>query len=193
MTSNLGACEMSALSSPKLGFNAARRASPVETAGELASKMSKSAVEAARRKFTPEFMNRIDKVAVFRPLGKSELRCILDLELRQVQQRILHTPVGKPFVFRTTDATKMFLLAEGTDMRYGARHLKRTIARLLVQPLSNLMASNQINAGDCIELDFDDEAQKLSFAKIDQGLSSQAMANLAENGVSMQVAAAKAA
>jgi ATP-dependent Clp protease ATP-binding subunit ClpB len=193
MTSNLGAREMSALSSPKLGFNAAKRASPVEAAGDLASKMSKSAVEAARRKFTPEFMNRIDKIAVFRPLGTSELRCILDLELRQVQQRILHTPIGKPFVFRATDATKTFLLAKGTDTRYGARHLKRTIARLLVQPLSNLMASNQVNAGDCIELDFDDEEQKLSFAKIDQGLSSQAMANLAENGVYMQVAAARAA
>src|SRR5690349_22865523 len=76
MTSNLGASEMSALTAPKLGFHAAKRGSPTDFDEKLNSKISKSGVEAARRKFTPEFINRIDKTAVFRPLGQSELRCI---------------------------------------------------------------------------------------------------------------------
>jgi ATP-dependent Clp protease ATP-binding subunit ClpA len=193
MTSNLGASEMGALMSPKLGFYAPRQGRPAGVDDELAVKMSKSSIEAARRKFTPEFINRIDKIAVFRPLGQSELRSILILELGQVQQRILHAAAGKPFVFRTTDAAKTFLLTEGTDMRYGARHLKRTIERLLVHPLCNLMANDQVNAGDWIELDFDDEAQKLRFVKIDQGLPLQTMTNLIENGMSMQATAARAA
>jgi ATP-dependent Clp protease ATP-binding subunit ClpB len=193
MTSNLGASEMSALLSPKLGFHAPKRGGRTEVDEELTSKMLKSGVEAARRKFTPEFINRIDKIAVFRPLGQPELRCILNLELAQVQQRILHTSAEKPFVLRTTDAAKTFLLAEGTDMKYGARHLKRAIERLLVHPLSNLIATEQISTGDWIELDFDHEQRKLSFAKIDEGLALQTMTSLIENGVHMQATAAKAA
>jgi ATP-dependent Clp protease ATP-binding subunit ClpB len=193
MTSNLGASQMSALMLPKLGFQAARRDAPTEVGEELASQMSKSGVEAARRKFTPEFINRIDKIAVFRPLGQRELRCILDLELGQVQQRILQTPAAKPFVFRTTDAAKTFLLAEGTDMQYGARHLKRAIERLLVHPLSNLIATEQITTGDWIELDFDDEEQKLSFARVGEDLGLQTMVNLSEGDAATETMAARAA
>jgi ATP-dependent Clp protease ATP-binding subunit ClpB len=193
MTSNLGASEMNALVAPKLGFHPAKRGNLTEADDNLASKMSKSGVEAARRKFTPEFMNRLDKIAVFRPLGTSELRCILDLELRQVQQRILHNAAKMPFVFRATDAAKSFLLSGGTDMRYGARHLKRTIERLLVHPMCNLIASNQVNAGDYVEVDLDDDEQKLRFATIDHDLALRAMTNLIEDGMFMQATAARAA
>jgi ATP-dependent Clp protease ATP-binding subunit ClpB len=96
--------------------------------------LAKSGVEAARRKFTPEFMNRIDKVVVFKPLGQPELRRILDLELAQVQQRIFQSPSECPFVFTVSDGGKDFLLKEGTDVKYGARHLKRAIERFLVPP-----------------------------------------------------------
>ncbi len=87
MTSNLGASEMSNLMNPRLGFrrNVAEE-EPLKTDEKLNKKVAKSGVEAARRKFTPEFMNRIDKVVVFKPLGEPELRRILDLELGQVQQ-----------------------------------------------------------------------------------------------------------
>jgi ATP-dependent Clp protease ATP-binding subunit ClpB len=178
MTSNLGASEMSALTAPKLGFHAAKRGSPTDFDEKLNSRISKSGVEAARRKFTPEFINRIDKTAVFRPLGQSELRCILNLELGQVQRRILQMQAGKPFVFRTTDTANAFLLTEGTDVRYGARQLKRTIERLLVHPLSNLVATEQISAGDLIELDYDGEGQELMFSKIGEGLALQTMTSL---------------
>ncbi|MGH9619361.1 MAG: AAA family ATPase [Bryobacteraceae bacterium] len=180
MTSNLGAGEMSALVSPKLGF---RTPAPTNPAGEvderLKQKMSRSGVEAARRKFTPEFMNRIDKVVVFKPLGQPELRRILDLELGHVQQRILLSPTEKCFVFTVSDPARDFLLAEGTDVKYGARHLKRAIERLLVHPISNLMATNQVNAGDWIQADFDPGQKSLMFTKEAEGMEIQAMASLA--------------
>ena len=73
---------------------------------------------------------------------------IVDIELELVQQRIQIAAGNKPFFVDVTDSAKEYLLVEGTDFRYGARHLKRAIERLLVQPLSNLMASGQIRRGD---------------------------------------------
>src|SRR5918911_3554791 len=94
MTSNLGAAEMSSLMNPKLGFGVVRenaREAACRSDEKLNSKVAKTGVEAARRKFTPEFMNRLDKVVVFRPLGEAELRKILDIELNMVQQRIFNS------------------------------------------------------------------------------------------------------
>ncbi len=190
MTSNLGASEMSALVTPRLGFNHAYATdNPPVADEELAKKMSKTGVEAARRKFTPEFMNRIDKTVVFKPLGENELRKILDLELGQVQQRILFSPADKTFVFTVSDAGKKFLLSEGIDLKYGARHLKRAIERLLVHPLSNLMATSQVTAGDWIEADFDAERKCLLFTKEAEGLEVHAMANMIGEGFRLPPAA----
>jgi len=194
MTSNLGASEMSALVSPKLGFNRAHTAdTPPEPTDEMARKISKTGVEAARRKFTPEFINRIDKTVVFKPLGENELRRILDLELGQVQQRILYSPFEKTFVFTVSEAGKSFLLSEGIDVKYGARHLKRAIERLLVHPLSNLMATSQVAAGDWIEADFDEERKCLLFTKEAEGLEVHAMANMIGEGFRLPPVASAAA
>ena len=178
MTSNLGASEMSSLIAPKLGFQRAMKAAQPVVDAELEKKMSKAGVEAARRKFTPEFMNRIDKVVTFKPLGEPELRRILDLELGQVQQRILTSPVDKCFVFTVSDSGKNFLLIEGTDVKYGARHLKRAIERLLVHPLSNLMATSQILPGDWVQADFDEDQRCLLFTKEAEGLEIHTMATM---------------
>jgi ATP-dependent Clp protease ATP-binding subunit ClpB len=193
MTSNLGASEMSSLVSAKLGFMRAMQAGEqVKTDEKLSNKVAKSGVEAARRKFTPEFMNRIDKVVVFKPLGEPELRKILDLELGQVQQRILYSPADKCFVFTVSENGKNHLLSEGTDIKYGARHLKRAIERLLVHPISNLMATSQVNAGDWIQADFDDERRCLVFTKEAEGLEVHAMANLIGENLRMPPATAAA-
>jgi len=186
MTSNLGAAEMGNLMNPRLGFrrNVAEE-EPLKIDEKLNKKVAKTGVEAARRKFTPEFMNRIDKVVVFKPLGEPELRRILDLELGQVQQRILFSPAEKCFVFTVSDSGKDFLLTEGTDLKYGARHLKRAIERLLVHPLSNLMATSQVTAGDWIQADFDDERRCLLFTKEAEGLEVHAMANLIGDNLRM--------
>jgi ATP-dependent Clp protease ATP-binding subunit ClpA len=147
LTSNLGAAEMSSLVSPRLGFHVPSVDGP-GCDGKLTTQISRTGVEAARRKFTPEFINRLDKIVVFRSLGNEELRRIVDIELEIVQRRIQTAAASKPFVVNVTDTAREFLLVEGTDFRYGARHLKRAIERLLVQPLSNLMASGQIHRGD---------------------------------------------
>jgi ATP-dependent Clp protease ATP-binding subunit ClpA len=179
MTSNLGASEMSALITPKLGFGKNWAGSAENgTSEQLNKKLSRSGIEAARRKFTPEFMNRIDKVVVFKPLGEPELRRILDLELGQVQQRVLQSPAERAFVFTVSTGGKDFLLAEGTDIKYGARHLKRAIQQYLVHPLSNLLATNQVTTGDWIQADYDTEHKRLFFTKEAEGLEIHAMARI---------------
>jgi len=183
MTSNLGATEMNSILRPNLGFAASEAEHQVQ-AGTLSEavneKVSRAGVEAARRKFTPEFMNRIDKTVVFRPLGQAELRKILDLELNMVQQRIFNSPSGSPFVFTLTDAAKDLLLEEGTDVKYGARHLKRAIERTLVQPLSNLIATEQIRGGDLIQVDCDTELRRLTFCKQAEDMPASAMAQMVD-------------
>ncbi len=189
MTSNLGATEMSALMNPRLGFQARPDAPATEVDDKLNAKLSRSGVEAARRKFTPEFINRLDKIVTFHPLGTTELRRILDIELTQVQQRVFNTAPERAFVFQLTNPAREYLLTEGTDMKYGARHLKRAIERLLVQPISNLIATDQVEGGDCIRVDFDASLRELTFLKEAQGLEIQAMAEIADLPMVMPAAA----
>lgn len=180
MTSNLGAAEMAALMTPKLGFNAFQaRSAPGNPDAKRDRKLSRTGEQAARRKFRPEFMNRIDKVVVFKPLGARELRRVLDIELANVQRRVLNSSMGTSFVFTVTNPGKTFLLSEGTDLRYGARHLKRTIDRLLVRPLSHLIASEQVSSGDWIQVDFDENAKRLVFTREAEDLGGTAMARMA--------------
>lgn len=162
MTSNLGAREMSELITGGIGFHSAKNAkNPNDT--EVDQKIYRTAVEAARRKFSPEFMNRIDKVVVFRSLKEHHLKQILELELQAVQDRIMHS-AGTKFVFHCSDAAKQFLLEEGIDFKYGARHLKRAIERFLVYPLSNLVATEQVGLGDLVHVDLGENG-KLTFSK----------------------------
>jgi len=192
MTSNLGASEMNALLRPHLGFatsevERAREAGEVDEA--LTGKLSRVGVEAARRKFTPEFINRIDKVVVFRPLGAEQLQKVLGLELASLQQRIIRAPGSVPFVMNVTEPARGFLLAEGTDLKYGARHLKRAVERAVVHPLSNLVASAQIRAGDLVVIDYDSEAGVLTFDREAEEMPGYEMAQMIDT-VAVQVAAA---
>src|SRR5205809_1818408 len=161
MTSNLGAREMSELISGGIGFAPGKGVKNPDN--EVDQKIYRTAVEAARRKFSPEFMNRIDKVVVFRSLKEHHLRSILDLELQSVQDRIM-VSAGTKFVFQCSDEAKDMLLKEGIDFKYGARHLKRAIERFLVYPLSNLVATGQIGLGDLVQVGLD-RNNKLTFQK----------------------------
>ena len=161
MTSNLGGSEITELMTGGMGFAAAM------TLGEkprLDEKVERMASEAAKRKFAPEFMNRIDKTVVFRPLRRKQLERILEIELTMVQQRLSETPKGH-FVLRATRAAKDFLLREGTDLKYGARHLKRAIERHLVYPLASLVATNQVAKGETISVDWNGMTSGLMFLK----------------------------
>ena len=163
MTSNLGSGEITELMHGGMGF-----IKPDDKLiSNLNEKVERTAVEAARRKFSPEFMNRLDKVVVFHPLNHEQLAQVLQIELGQLQRRILETPNGR-FLFRITDAGRNFLLSEGTDQRYGARHLKRAIERHVVFPMANLLATGQVKAGDMLCIDRDPRVGGLVFWKEDE-------------------------
>jgi ATP-dependent Clp protease ATP-binding subunit ClpA len=193
MTSNLGAAEMSSILNPKLGFRAAPGVEDSGTTERLNGKLARAGVEAARRKFTPEFINRLDKIVTFQPLGQPELRRILDIELGLVQQRIFNTSTERAFVFKINDPARNFLLQEGTDVKYGARHLKRAIERVLVQPMANLIATDQVRYGDCVRVGFDSGARSLTFLKEGEGLeldTMMQMTNLPMQAPAMHLATA---
>lgn len=161
MTSNLGASEMQNLLQPGFGFSPA----PLLATGQ---RLTAIATHAARRKFSPEFYNRLDAVVVFHPLDAPALDQILDLELDAVRQRLTQVGpslTGRLFTFHCTAEARTLLLKEGTDAKYGARHLKRSIERHLVHPLANLIATGQIQAQDQIVVDLDESGQRLRFLR----------------------------
>jgi ATP-dependent Clp protease ATP-binding subunit ClpB len=163
MTSNLGSAEITELLQGGMGFIQAKD----KPAAGLDVKVTRTAVEAARKKFSPEFMNRLDKIVVFHPLNRQQLAEVLHIELGQLQQRILGTQNGQ-FLLQVTDAGQEFLLREGTDQRYGARHLKRAIERHVVFPLANLLATAQVRAGDLLCIDWDPRVGGLVFWREEQ-------------------------
>jgi len=165
MTSNLGGGEITELMTGGMGF---APQVPADTKPRLDEKVEKTAAEAAKRKFAPEFMNRIDKTIVFHPLRSEQLEQILEIELGMVQQRVLETAKGR-FLFRVTQSAREFLLKEGTDLKYGARHLKRAIERHIVYPLASLLATEQVTLGDVISIDWDGTEQSLRFSKEAEG------------------------
>jgi len=166
MTSNLGGGEITELMQGGMGF-VQPKDKPITGLDE---KVERTAIEAARRKFSPEFMNRLDKIVVFHPLQRNQLEEVLEIELGQVQQRVLETARGQ-FLFRVTGAAREFLLTEGTDQRYGARHLKRAIERNIVYPLANLLATEQVHIGDLICIDYNKKDACLTFTREGENLT----------------------
>jgi ATP-dependent Clp protease ATP-binding subunit ClpA len=186
MTSNLGATEMASILRPNLGFAAGemdRQRATGMVDHQLTQKAANAGTEAARRKFTPEFINRIDQVVVFQPLGVEALRKILSLELNMVQQRVFSAANSLPFVISVTEPAKDFLLSEGTDLKYGARHLKRAIDRHVVHSLSNLIASGQVRGGDLVRVDFNSERSTLNFFKDEENLPTYAMLQMVDASI----------
>lgn len=160
MTSNLGAVQITELMTGSMGFVRPSK----EQANRLHERMERAAIDAARRKFSPEFVNRLDKLVVFHPLRREQLQEVLQIELRKVQSRVSNA-LGRPFLFRITEEARQFLLDKGTDERYGARHLKRAIERLLIYPLATLLATNQLRPGDLLIIDRPSQKECLAFAR----------------------------
>lgn len=161
LTSNLGASQMSDLVEGGMGF------APHDPIADkdLDAKIERTATEAARKKFSPEFLNRLDKVVVFRTLRPEQLQQVFDLELAKIQKRIM-TAIGQShFTFRCSPEVKQYLLREGTDPKYGARHLKRVLERRIVYALANLVATRQIATGDCIDITLKPDGV-LAFTKV---------------------------
>jgi ATP-dependent Clp protease ATP-binding subunit ClpB len=160
LTSNLGGSDISHLmTGDTLGFVGPDASDP-----NLDRKIDTTAVEAARRKFSPEFMNRLDRVVVFHPLTDEQMQEVLNIELGLIQRRILESQTEK-FLFTITDLAKEFLIKEGTDIRYGARHLKRALEKFVVVPMANLIATKQINSNSLLWIDQDESESRLSFSQ----------------------------
>ena len=147
MTSNLGATEIEKIMDGSIGFVTSH---PEDS--DVHAKTTNAALSAVRRKFSPEFLNRIDDMVVFHRLTHDDLMKILALEMRAVQERIL---VAKcpPFILLWTPAAASLLIEEGTSKQYGARKLKRVIEHLVVKPLSKLLLSHQIDSADTVTVD----------------------------------------
>ena len=161
MTSNLGAAEIANKLHGRIGFGM-EMTTPDE---KLEQKLKKIPIEAARRKFSPEFMNRIDKVIAFRPLSPTDLEQVLEIELERVQQRLRQASGGNQFEFLCSPEARWFLLQDGLDLRYGARHLRRSIERHLVDPLAHLLATHQVEPGDLLVADRSADKNQLTFIK----------------------------
>ncbi len=159
MTSNLGAREMEKTAEGGIGFV---WHTDNEEVGNR--KIEKTAVEAARKRFSPEFMNRIDKVIVFNSLNDDELRDVLELELYKVQETV-YRDGESAFMLSYTQAAKDFLLVQGTDRKYNARHLRRAVENHVTLALSNLTATSQVSRGDRVVVDINETGDGLRFRK----------------------------
>jgi CheY-like chemotaxis protein len=155
LTSNLGAREMMSELQPSVGF----RAAAAPDGSELSGRLESIGLAAVRKRFSPEFVNRLDAVVTYRPLDRDALAAILDEHIADLQQHV-HTRLGdRSFGIEVTPAAREFLVARGTSTAYGARELKRTIHRHLTQPLASMVAAGQIEPGSAVVVEGPAEGQ----------------------------------
>ncbi len=144
MTSNLGAREMQATVRGKIGFYP-EKPNP--------AKLDQISINAAKKRFSPEFMNRLDKVIIFEQLSQDDLAGILERELHMLNGHTKYESVRK-FVFECTPTMKAFLIGAGFDLVYGARPLQRAIRRWIEAPLARLVNSGALQDGDKVRIDY---------------------------------------
>jgi ATP-dependent Clp protease ATP-binding subunit ClpA len=149
MTSNLGASAMRREMNPDFGF---ATLVPAERRG-LAKKLEGIGMGAVRRKFSPEFVNRIDAMLTYQPLKPEALRKILDQHIEELERHIEKRLMDRAFEVEVGKAAREFLLAKGTSDEFGARELKRTILRQLTQPLAAMVANGEIEPGATVRVE----------------------------------------
>ena len=156
LTSNLGAREMLAQVRPEIGFQAENR-----SADGLAGKLESIALTSVRKRFSPEFVNRIDAVITYRPLDEASLTTILDHHIIELQRHVHTRLEERSFDIDVTPPARQLLLARGFKQEYGARELKRTIHRMLTQPLAALVAEGRVPAGARVVVDLAESGDAL--------------------------------
>ena len=157
LTSNLGAREMLREINPEFGFQSAQA---VERA-DLTGKLKNIGVAAVRKRFSPEFVNRIDCVVTYQPLTAESLSLILDKQITDLQNHVNTRLGNRSFALEVPPEPRQFLLKRGTSSEYGARELNRTIHRFLTQPLATMVATNQVNAGARVRVEIAEDGEKL--------------------------------
>src|SRR5882762_10222884 len=157
-TSNLGAREMMKEINPNIGFQSANAKSPLE----LTTRLESIALGAVRKRFSPEFVNRIDAVVTYNPLDEQAIEAILDHDLRALQDHVNLRLGDRYFSIEISPEAKQFLLHRGVSQEYGARELKRTIHRQLTQPLATMVARGEILPGGQVNVSVRDDSKALS-------------------------------
>ncbi|HVE16000.1 MAG TPA: AAA family ATPase [Chthoniobacterales bacterium] len=163
LTSNLGAREMMREINPDFGFQSVKPAERVD----LTSKLQNIALVAVRKRFSPEFVNRIDCIITYQPLTPESLSAILDKQIADLQNHVNTRLGARSFVLDVPPESREFLLKKGTSAEYGARELNRTIHRFLTQPLATMVATNQVNPGARVWVEVDSTAEKLLIRSAD--------------------------
>jgi CheY-like chemotaxis protein len=166
LTSNLGAKEMMREISPAFGFASA---SGGGTREELTQKLQNIALVAVRKKFSPEFINRIDHVITYRPLDAESFSAITDHEIAGLQSHVNTRLGNRCFTIEVPFETRQWLIEHGTSAEYGARELKRTIHKNLTQPLATLVAKNQIEPGSRVRVEIEANQESLTLRAILNG------------------------
>jgi ATP-dependent Clp protease ATP-binding subunit ClpA len=155
LTSNLGAREMMREINPEFGFQSVR---PAERA-DLTRKLQGIGLNAVRKRFSPEFVNRVDCIITYQPLTVESLSTILDQHIVDLQNHVNTRLGNRSFTLDVPFETRQFLLKKGTSAEYGARELNRTIHRFLTQPLATMVATNQISAGALVRAELGDDGK----------------------------------
>ena len=159
LTSNLGAKEMMREISPDFGFQSAAGGAVRE---DVSQKLQNVAIVAVRRKFSPEFINRIDHVITYQPLNAESFAAITDHEIDNLQNHVNTRLANKCFTIEVPFETRQWLIEKGTSPEYGARELKRTIHKHLTQPLATMVAKNQIETGSRVRVDVASDKESLT-------------------------------
>jgi ATP-dependent Clp protease ATP-binding subunit ClpA len=155
LTSNLGAREMSREIHPEFGFESTL---PRTDTGR---KLENIGLSAVRKCFSPEFVNRIDAVVVYHPLGADALAAILDQQIVDLQEHIDRRMGERAFRLEVAPKARRFLIAQGASQQYGARELKRTLQRLLIHPLAALAAAGEISPGSHVRAELSPRKNRL--------------------------------
>jgi len=157
LTSNLGARDMLKMLKPGFGFGGP---TPERIESEAKREIGLNAV---RRHFSPEFVNRIDSIVAYQPLDATALEEILDQQLRRLQRHVYERMSVRSFAIEVGEPARALLLREGVSQEYGARELKRTIHRRILQPLAGLVAGNRVPPLGCLRVTVSDDGEALEF------------------------------
>ncbi len=163
LTSNLGAREMLREINPDFGFQSVRGVERTD----LTSKLQNIALVAVRKRFSPEFVNRIDCIITYQPLSAESLAAILDKQIADLQNHVNTRLGNRSFTLEVPPESRQFLLRKGTSSEYGARELNRTIHRHLTQPLATLVATNQVSPGARVGVEVAEDGEKLNIRTVE--------------------------
>jgi CheY-like chemotaxis protein len=173
LTSNLGAAQMMKEMRPVFGFSNGSAGVDARGSEGLTDKLKGIALAAVRKRFSPEFVNRLDAIVTYQPLGPESLATILQHQVDELRQHVSTRLGARGFEIELSDEAQRFLLSRGTSVEYGARELKRVMHRFVMQPLATVVAEGRVGPGSRVKFDLDPSGETLSILEIGETTGSQ--------------------